>query len=221
VADIKDFSDRCQSELIKCPGQLIDQAVVDAIIRFCQDTYVFKYGFEASILSTDVDTSDNNAVTVDLSSVSGDPYADKRPLDLIEFRIDNAPFKVERRDMSTDITNIDHIRYGSKRFFNFPSTTEIKLYPLEEEAADLFIEAAFVPVLGITTIDDVIYDEHHEAVEARAKSVLMGQKDKPWSNMKESIMQGGIYSREMARARIRVEQQYTQRSTVIQSKYIF
>ncbi len=221
ATDISEFSDRCAAYLPKCPGPTIDQAVVNAIVQFFKDTYIYKKGFEVAITANDVDTSDNNAVTVNLASVPGEPYQNKRPLDIVWFRIDNAPFTVVRRDMDTDVDNLDHIRYGSKRFFNFPSTTTIKLYPLEEQAANLFLEVIFAPLITITDIDDFIYNEHREAIEAHAKYELMRQKDKAWTDIRESTIQWGIYSKQMGEAKIRVEQEYTQRSTMIQSKYIF
>ena len=222
ATDISVFSDRCTSSLTSCPGPLIDQAVVDAIIQFFKDTYIFKRNFEVAITSGDVDTADNNAVTIDLSLISGNPYANKRPLDIVSpFRIDNAPFKIEKAEMDTQITNLDHIRYGTKRFFNFPSTTEIKIFPLEVQDADIFLEVVFAPIITITDIDDFIFNEHHKAIEAHTKYELMRQKNKPWTDQQESVVQWGIYSKEMGEARIRVEQQYTQRSTMVQSKYIF
>ncbi|MHC4417203.1 MAG: hypothetical protein ACYSU6_01310 [Planctomycetota bacterium] len=221
ATNITEFSYRVAPEVQGCPLALINLKVVDAIIQFCKDTYVLKYAFEYAILSTDVDTSDNDAVTLDLSTISGAPYTNKRPHDIIEFRIDTAPFKVQHAEMSTDITNLDNIRYSSQRFFNFPSSTTIKIFPLEAQDQTLYLEIAFKPVKGITTIDDFMFEDHNEPIEALAKYDLLDQKNKPWSNHKQALEEWDKYAEKMGRAKIDVVQGRTQKSTMIQSKYIF
>ncbi len=219
--NITEFSYRVAPEVQGCPLALINLKVIDAIIQFCKDTHVLKYGFEYDILSTDVDTADNNAVILDLSTITGDPYANKRPHSIIEFRIDTAPFKVQHAEMSTNITNIDNIRYSSQRFFNFPSSTTIKIFPLEAQAATLYLEVAFKPIKGITSIEDFMFEDHNEPIEALTKYTLLDQKKKPWSNHKQALEEWDKYAEKMGLAKIDVIQGHTQKSTMIQSKYIF
>lgn len=221
ATNITEFSYRIAPEVQGCPLALINLKVVDAIIQFSRDTYVFKYSFEYSILSTDVDTADNDAVTMDLSTISGNPYQNKRPLDLIQFRIDGAPFKIEHADFSTDLAYLDNIRYSSKRYFNFPSSTEIKMFPLPEADATLYLELVFVPIKGITSIEDEIFEDHNEAVEALAKYNLMDQKNKPWSNHQQALTEWDKYAEKMGRAKIDEFQGRVGKSTMIQPKYVF
>ena len=219
--NITEFSYRVAPEVQGCPLALINLKVVDAIIQFCKDTHVLKYGFEYAILSTDVDTADNDAVTLDLSTISGDPYANKRPHSVIEVRIDAAPVNVQHAEMSTDITNLDNIRHSSQRFFNFPSSTTVKIFPLEEQDATLYLKVAFKPVKGITSIDEFMFEDYNEAIEALAKHTLLDQIKKPWSNPQQALKEWGKYTEKMGEAKIDVILGHTQKSITVQSKYIF
>lgn len=221
ATNITEFSNRVAPEIQGYPIALINLKVVDAIIQFSKDTHIFIYNFDYAITANDVDTSDNDSVTLDLSSISGNPYQNKRPLDISEFRIDAAPFKVERERLSTHLTYLDNIRFSSVRYFDFPSHTEIKICPLEEVAATLFLEVIFVPVKGITTIDDEIFEDHNQAIEAYTKYLIMDQKNKPWSNHAQALTEWEKYSEQMGRAKIDEVQKRTKRSLMVQPKYVF
>jgi len=221
ATNITDFSNRCRGELPGCPMSVINQAVVDAIIQFCEDTHRFRFGFEYDILSTDVDETDNNAVTIDLSTVSGNPYSSMRPYSFDLFKIDGATFPTERYELSTDITDLSNIRYGSMRYFSFPSQTTVKIWPLEVQDATLYIALIFKPIIGISTIDDFIFYDYHEAIEALAKYNLMRQKGKKWSDIKQSMTELGEYNEKVGLARIGINLGKTNRSQVVESKYLF
>lgn len=221
ATNITEFSNRCAPDLPGCPIALINQKVVDALVQFAKDTHRFEYEFEYEVEDTDVDSTDNYSATLDLSTITGDPFANKRPIAVNEFRIDTAKFKVEYRDLATNLTNLDIYRYGSVRYFSFPSDTEIKICPLEEEDQTLFLKVAFQPLLTITSIDDFIFSDYHEAIEAYAKYVLMDQKNKPWSNHQQAIQEWDKYAEKMGMAKVDIIQKRSKRSLMIQPTYIF
>ena len=92
---------------------------------------------------------------------------------------------------------------------------------MEEQDATLYLQLAFKPIIGISTIDDFLFEDHHEAIEAYAKWVLMSQSGKKWSNLKQALYEGDRYTEKTGMARIEITQGKTQKSITMRPKYSF
>ena len=208
--DISDFRPRVLSQVPGCPGFIADRAVVDAIIQFCSDTWIMKKGFEVAVLSTDVDTTLNDSVDIDISAVASTTL---KPLAIDRFQIDGANYTVKKRELSTDITYLDEIGIGSVKFFDFTSDTVIRMWPFEEEAMTFFLNVVFKPLSTITTIDDFIYDNHIEPIVSMAQATLQEMAKKPWTNSAGARGNRVDYAEGMGKARIKINQEYVGNDT--------
>jgi len=214
---ITEFSKRVQPEVIGCPKFEVDRAVVDSIIRFCEDTHVLKRSFEHDVEDTDVDTADNDAVTVDISDYS----ITEKPLVITEFRIDGALWETSLLELQNDLDDMGVISVVGTKFFNFPSDTDIKFYDIDEVDQTFYIQLAVCPLTTITTIDDFIYRRFRKAIEAGARWELKSMKGKTWSDPGMADRDLSIYNDGVARARITIDKGYTKGSTRVRSLRFF
>ncbi len=208
------------TDVIGCPPFIVDQAVVNAVITLSKDAIVFQKAFEHSVdADVDVDTSDNDSITIDLTSYISSTL---RPYTLIELQIDGAPWLVQELELENDVQDLTNYQIMDTKFFNFPSTTEIKLYPFDTVNDVLvYLKLAFLPIKPMTTVDDVLFNNHQRAIEAHAKWFLLKQPKKAWTDPVLAEYYLSEYSREMEEGKIHRLQGYAFGSLRPKSQRLF
>jgi hypothetical protein len=151
------FSNRVQVDVIGCPRPVVDNAVIDGIIRFCEETHIIEQGFEHDVESADVDTGDNDSVNVDLVN-DGGVSSNLRPVALTEFRIDGKIWGAAYIELLNDLDDLSEVEISDRKLFTYPDRTHIKFFGIDEEDQRFYIKQAYAPLTSITTIDDYIYD---------------------------------------------------------------
>lgn len=184
------LSNRVQPDVIGCPDVVVDNAVIDAIIRFCEDTHIIEQAFEHNVVEADINTADNDSVNVDFVS-DGGVSATLRPVSLTEFRIDGKLWGAAYIELLNDLEDLSEVEVSDRKLFTYPDRTHIKFYGIDEKDQRFYIKQAYAPLTSITTIDDYIYDRYHKAIEAGAKWELMSMQQKDWTNQLEAARNGG------------------------------
>lgn len=215
MANISSFRKEIAPTVIGCPGFLIDRAVVKTIIRFCRKTNRLQEGFEHTVLSTDVDTADNDSVEVDLSTY----LTSQVPVRMVKFAVDGFKYDTLEMKLSTDVTNLSSILDPSKRYFTFTDSTHIKLFPFTAVDMKFFIRLSVQPVRTITTIDDFIYDEFLEAIEEGAKWLLLKDPGKVWTNKDDARKSKREFLRACEKAAIDVNRSQSQANMVVNDAF--
>lgn len=211
---ITEFSKRVQPDVPGCPRQMVDAAVVDALIRFCEDTHILEQAFEHDVAAVDITAADNDSVNVLFTTYTGTSV---RPVVLTEFRIDGSNWNATYINLLNDQDDLDEIAVQGTKFFTYPDSTHIKFYGIEAIAQRFYIKQAYAPVTTITNIDDYIYWRFHKTIEAGARAELMGMPGKDWSNPVEALVQRGLYNDGVAGAKIKKEQGFVKGSTRVKS----
>lgn len=164
-------------ELTGCPYPLIEAKVKEALQSFCEGTDAFNSGFRKNVLSTDP-TSPNGQITIATPAA----LAEYEPSEILTLRIDGVSYSTKRRVITEDLTNIDDI-VGKRTKFWYPATAaSIIMYPFDPVAVQLSLQVAFKPLMTVTAIDDIFYQDWHTAIVRGAKGSLMAMAGKPWSN---------------------------------------
>jgi len=198
---ISQFRGGVLSEVIGCPPFIVDQAVVDSIIQLCNDASLFAKSFEHSVdASADVDTTDNDSITITLADYVSSTL---RPIRVKELKIDGSIWETTEKHLENDVEDLGLYELTNTKFFNFPATTTIKIYPMETtDDVTVYLDMLWVPLRSMTTIDDFVFDDYREAVEARAKWYLMNQPQKKWTDFNLAAAKLAEYSRKMEEAKI-------------------
>ena len=212
---ITEFSKRVQPDVIGCPKQVVDAAVVDAIIKFCEDTHVMERGFEHDVAAVDINTADNDSVNVNMETYFAVAPATMtiRPIVVTEFKIDGLSMNVQQIDLANVVDDISEHTIQGAKLFTYPDRTHIKFYDITAEAQRFYIKQAFAPLTSITTVDDLFFDRHRKAIGAGAKAELMSMPGKDWTNPERASHFRKIYTDGAVMATIRKEQGFAKGST--------
>ena len=138
---ISKFHNRVIAEAPGCPIPRIDVAVVNAIRRMCHDTYAYSKSFEAEDIDyTTIDTADNDALTIDLSTY----ITNVEPIAPLKFQIDGGDWVLRKLILENDNSNLSDIELQGVKFFNFPSLTTMKIFPFTNQQInfDIFLKMA-------------------------------------------------------------------------------
>lgn len=184
-----------------CPPFVINAAVVDAIIQLCKDATLFKKAFEHSVdASADVDTGDNDSITINLADYVTE---DLRPWDVLKFEIDGEPYDTSLLELENNVDDITIYQLAKTKFFNFPDIESIKFFPMDTVLDVLiFLELSWLPLKTMTTVDDTIYNNHLESVQSYARWLLMKQPKKTWTDLPLAEYHLSQYSRTMEAEKI-------------------
>jgi hypothetical protein len=196
---ITEFSKRVQPHVIGCPKQIVDAAVVDAIIRFCEDTHVMEKAFEHDVVTADIVVADNDSVSVNIATY----LTNVRPIVVTEFKIDGAPWGTAYVELLNVQDDISEISVQRAKLFTYPDVTHIKFYDIEAVDQRFYIKQVYAPTISITTIDDLFYARYHKAIEGGALWELMSMPKKDWFDRERADHYLGDYDNGVAGAVIR------------------
>lgn len=215
---ITTLSNRVQPDVIGCPRPVVDNAVIDAIIKFCEETHIIEQAFEHDVVTADITAADNDSVNVLLTTYVS---ATLRPIVVTEFRIDGVIWETSYLKLLNDLDDLDEIDIVSTKYFNYPDRTHIKFLGIEAKDQRFYIKQAYAPLTTITTIDDYIYDRYHKAIEARAKWELMSMPGKDWSNGALAVYNMGLYRDGIAEAKSILAHGFTKGNRRVKSQRLF
>jgi len=219
ATNITEFSKRVQPDVIGCPKQVVDNAVIDAIIKFCEDTHVMEKAFEHDVVTADIIAADNDSVNVNMETYLAVAPATMtvRALVVTEFRIDGSLWETSYIDLENAMGDIADISVVGTKFFTYPDMTHIKFYDITAQDQRFYIKQAYAPLPSITTVDDDFYYRWHKGIEAQAKWELMSMPKKDWSNAALAIYNLNQYNGWVASAKIKKDQGYTKGSMRVKS----
>ena len=201
-----------------CPFFLIDTYVRDAAIQFCEDTHILQKSFEVEDIDyTTVSAIDNDSLTVNLALY----YTGYIPIWVVKLQYDGSDYKVKKFTLENDNSNLSAITEGSTLFFNFPSTTTMKIFPLSDLTSnfDLFISLAVKPTSTVISLDDFLYEDWRKAIEPLAIAELQRIPGKPWTNLQHAEINLGIYRAHMGAAKIRVADGFAKGNQIVTGGY--
>lgn len=178
---INNFWNRIAAHVPGCPVPATHRAIVDAVRQFCEDTHVLTKAFEEEAFDyTTIDTTDNDAITITLSS----KFSGYEVVAPEFFQIDGGEWNLSRLELINDNSNLTSIQLSDTKFFNFPTTTTIKIFPFTDQSEnfDMFLKLAVKPNDGTTFFDDFLYNDWRKAIIPLACAILQEIPDRPWSN---------------------------------------
>ena len=217
---ISAFRPNILSDVIGCPRLVVDQAIADSIIQVCKDAIIFQQAFEHDVdASVDVDITDNDAITIDLSDYISDTL---RPWDIRQLKIEGTVWDTFYKELENDVEDLSLYQISGTKFFNFPGVQSIKIFPMDTtDDVRVYLDMSWLPLRTMTTVDDRIYNNHRQSVESYARWLLMSQPNKQWTNVKLADYHLAQYSRTSEVERIQRMQGFTFGSMRVKSQRLF
>jgi hypothetical protein len=183
----------------QCPNAVIDDQIVETLIDFCRDTLILELDASAiSILEdtaeyTPVFSSGSYKVLKIIHALLGDGTDDDTPIEITsQWYLDQTGPYWKRQTTSEDFTHVFLTMDG-----------DIRVYPIpDDDLTDtLLLKVAVMPKSDATEVDDLIYNDHRQAIRAGVLSEILGQTGKIWTNLKEAANQEIKYEKFKADAK--------------------
>jgi len=171
--NLEDFSPYVSELVPECPGFIIEKAVLDAVIEFCQKSYRLNY--ECDPIDLDEGESLCQVSATGGNSVVGffDVRYDGDVLDCLSVK-----------EMAGRYGNKWKTRTGYPVAYLQENTDTIRIYPIPDKDYPESITArvAMSPSRKATRVDNLFIDFYLEAIKHGAAFRLLMQEGKTWYN---------------------------------------
>lgn len=225
ATSVNQFRARIFPHVKGCPYPKIDEAVIDAVIQFCEDTTILRKGLWVANASASAVTdpfpfslaefygqssnANNGMITVDLT----DHFTGLDPIRITNFKPENcSAYNIHQTFMVGP--------YRKRYVFHFTSNTEMILFPFDTGTThSFFCQLALKNRKGDTSVDDILYRDWEPAIRFKAISILQAIPNEEWTNRQESLDNDMRYRGEMGKAKLRVSSSYAMGSDHIGGGY--
>lgn len=177
MADLSGIAKLVRIAAPNCPDPLLDDAIIDAAIDFCRQTRVVTESLSVATvaaqsvypLATSANTRANRAQRVERGTVpltkSSKPAFDANP----------------------------HLRAAGTANHYYLDNDSLVLGPIPEAIETLKLSVVVEPVLGATTIPDVLHDEWRRVIASGAKAILLSTANVPWQSLPDAAIEGTAF----------------------------
>lgn len=170
MATLDAFEPDIAVQVAGCSSILIERAVLNAAIEFCQRTRAWNIAQPSvAVLATDF------------------PYAVPVPTDGDLFRVmtvnaGGVPLEPVSEDT---LDKVDDWRAteGVPSHWLMEDSDNLLVYPLPAESTALLVRAAYKPSRAATTVPDFLFDDHYETIQAGALARLLLMPKRDWTDM--------------------------------------
>lgn len=181
-----------------CPPIMIRTHVKNAIINFCERTFILKKEPSSFCLDEEDHTytlkySGDRYVTIALKSVQLGEDSNGRSIpETTEHNLDNTARGWKKHEGST-----------VRAIMLLDDVNKVRVYPIptSDSDEDLYITAAVRPKRDQTEVDTFIYEKWEEVIQAGALRSLLSIPESSWYNAKLAQMAEEEYKRGVRRAR--------------------
>jgi hypothetical protein len=197
------FAARLIKHVPSCPAFAIKPEVLETIQDFCRKTWAIKRTFEYQLTSAAVNTYINKSVIIYLNQV----FPNHRPVGVAALLIDGTPYELERMDTHGNISEIKDPG-PNRKYYEIPSAQQVRFFPFDLADCRLVMEIAFAPLDLASSVPDVLYRDHFEAIKAGALARLHDIPNRDWTDHALAAKRKREY--ESASGGVVVQRQYTE-----------
>ena len=190
MATLESFLPQIQPHIPSCPKSIALDAIRNACIRFCNDTWLIRETLPADDILATVDdytitASLNNDVVGIISILYNKLEIGKKTEE--ELDILDSGWRTADPGIATAFISLNPNRFKFNRI------------PAETYIGGMIIRIATKPTATTTTVNDILFNNWRETIKYGALSELLEIPEKKWSDMKQSIWYGkrfnfGIHS---------------------------
>lgn len=192
-----------------CPQSLMEQAVRDACIRLCIDSWILREDIAAGDILVDVD---------DYLII---PSQNSRMISLVSilYKGRELPKKTEEE--------LDHIDPGWRTAgpgdatyvtMTEPDRVRLNRVPSETTVGGFIPRIITKPAEDTQLVDQRLYNDWRKGIEYGALSLLLEIPKKKWSDMEMSVWYGKKFNFEIQRAKDRARMSYFKKSTSVRNR---
>jgi len=209
VISISEFVKRVLPDVLGCPTPMVENAIRDSITKFCTKTWILSKGMVQSVVQSDIDTSLNNSIEIDLGELVA---STRKPVGISGFLVNSVAWELEKREV---VNHADHVASEStKKFYYFPDYQTALVYPITA-ACDIYLDVAVAPLGSATTFEDILFDDWLDPILAGARERLFKMPGKTWTNFELVPENQREFRRGVVSARNKVGKNATNQSSMV------
>lgn len=173
-------------QVMGCPIELLDQALIERTRHFCERTQVWRE-------DTDPDeTEAGEAVypfylTADVEAV-------------LWVRLNNSELKAVRE---IDLPSSMFAEEGEPRRYTLENDNELRFFPVPDGEYPFSARVVLKPKFTSRGIEGFVFDSHARVIASGVLAELMAMPEKTWSNLKMAAVYQERFDRGIAAARVR------------------
>lgn len=193
------FYDEVLPDVPGCGQALAKNAIKQAVIKFCERSFVYQ-----------VDHPAINAVA-DQGEYDWAPGANLKVVRPERVWYDKVQLTPKTRDDLDGIYAYWPDESGTPLYFVQEKLEKLILVPRPSAAlaSGILAKISVKPAQAATDIDDAIWEKYLEAIASGAKARLFAMKKKPWTDATLAAYHGGIFNEEIAQARLAAHRGHT------------
>jgi len=194
-----------------CPPLLAERELLSSVQEFCEDTWILNADLTASIETTDIDSTDNYSVDVNISgsddSVSVFPILFPVAFGGMEtlykpFALDGFTIDGVKKDLIY-YQNVVHNQYlpvADVKYFYFKSNIILTFFPFSA-ACEIWTKLIYKPLPSADQLDDLFYYDYLDPIISNLRSRLYNMPGKVWTNPAAAQIEYNKYKRYVSKVR--------------------
>ena len=176
-----------------CPMALIIEAVRQACIEFCQNSRYWRYELDAFYtVATDAE--------YELT-----PPTDSTIADILLIKVNKEQLEPKTQDDLEVIYNEWREQNGKPKYFFMRDKTNMVLVPIPDAAYPIRLLVSLKPTQTAQGVDELVFEEHKEAIKFGALAYLMMMPNVAWSNPNGSIFYQQQFEEKTNAAKVKAE----------------
>lgn len=177
MADLSGIARLVRIAVPGCPEPLIADAIIDAAIEFCRKTRAVTEDVTVTTVAADA--------TYPLTT-----SANTRAWRVLRVERDTVPLNKSSKPVFD--ANV-HLRAAGTASHYYLDDDTLTLGPVPEAIETLDVSVVVEPVLGATTIPDVLYNDWRRVVASGAKAVLLAIPKTEWQSLSDATVELGLF----------------------------
>ena len=206
---LTEFLPQVQPHVPGCPEGVILEAIRNACIRFCTDTWLIRETLAPITVAVGADEYALTASTDNESIGIVSFLHDKRELDQKtedELDIIDSGWRTADPGVASYVTML------------LPDVAKLNREPAEEIVDGLIVRIATKPTDTADSVDDLLFNDWRKAIKYGAIEDLLEIPEKGWSNMKLSLWYGKRFNFEIQRGKARARMGFMSKSTTVKNR---
>ena len=203
---IADFRRKVRVMARACPTPVVDEAIRDSAIEFCDYTYTWR--LELSAFRARDGVSDYTIPTPKCGRLCHVLYASHDGVEVAK-TTERTLDDLEEGWRTSEAT------VASWYYMPDKETIRLALTPDTTESQAIALTACFKPTVDATVLANNLYHDHLEAISHGALARLMEMEGESWANPASAVYKRGLFERAKRKEKAERLNDYTRQSTLL------
>jgi hypothetical protein len=199
--NISEFKNLVAPDVLPCPDPIVNRETLTCILDFCKKTNILQRDFQIDIEDDEIDEDMQNSLEFDISEFAND----LRPVSLLELMVDANGYVPVARNIRNTGSHFQGRNDERVKYFWIPNNHSIRIFDMAASNSKVWMNISVKPLRNATVVDEELFEDWSEAIVSGAKSQLMAQPGKDWTDEAMSEYYRRVYRKYISQAKAYIE----------------